>query len=118
MDGFIAAIPANLPPWGVVTIFVLLVGTGRLIPRSTLEFIKTELRERIEDALLWKKVADERGKTIDELTKLLAEQTELAEVSAYALQSLRGARGGEDGEVDDESPGGSTTAPSHQQRSR
>lgn len=49
LDDIPLAVLADVGPWGLVTLGVLLVMTGRLVPRSTVERERELLERRAED---------------------------------------------------------------------
>lgn len=51
MDGLPLALLANIGPWGLVAGFVLLIMTGRLVPRSTMQRERELQQQRTDD---WK----------------------------------------------------------------
>lgn len=70
MDGLSLALLGQISPWGLVAAFVLLVMTGRLVPRATLQRERELLERRAED---WKGAAELSAKTLEVQTDQLRE---------------------------------------------
>lgn len=70
MDGLSLALLGQISPWGLVAAFVLLVMTGRLVPRATLQRERELLQQRAED---WKGAAELSSKTLEVQTDQLRE---------------------------------------------
>jgi hypothetical protein len=80
---------AEIGPWGLVTIFVLFVGTGLLIPRWTFSKI---LRDKDTIIELQQKALDKR----DEQFNTLAEQNKLTIVLLQDIKRMGQVRQGQE----------------------
>lgn len=104
MDGFTAFLTPTLGAGGVVLLVVLMILRGALVPRSTVDMMRTDKDQQVD---LWRALAEGRQQLIDiqqtQLDMLMGTAQTTERVLDAVSEAARNNRGG-GGRVLDQAP--------------